>query len=261
MNFQNKKPILGMLHLGALPGSSNYQNRFEEICSRTFFDAEALLEGGVDGLVLENYFDLPFYPDTVPSVTVSHLAVIARKLKNNFKVPLGINVLRNDGMAALAIAKAVGAEWVRVNILTGARLTDQGIVSGKAHEILRYRKKIGADSVKIFADVSVKYSSSLSERTLEAEVEETLHRSGADGLIVSGEATGKPVDVERLKTVKKISSNTPVWLGSGVNEKNIEELTQWADGFIIGSAFKKELSAPVEKEKVEQIVKKARGLR
>jgi len=261
MNFQNKKPIHGMIHLGALPGSPQYEMVIEQVWSRAIADAEALVQGGVDGLVIENYFDLPFFPDSVPAATVAHLAVIAKKIKNRFKVPLGINVLRNDPVSALGIAKATAADWVRVNILTGARLTDQGIVSGNAHEVLRFRRKIDAGAVKIFADVEVKYSSSLSERTLEAEVEETLHRSGADGLIVSGEATGKSVDRERLQRVKRLSPQGPVWLGSGVNAENIQELSQWADGFIIGSAFKKELSAPIEKQRVEQIVEKLKGLR
>jgi len=260
MEWFFKKPIIGMLHLPALPGSPGYQNNFQESWSRIQEDASALLQGGVDGLMVENYFDLPFYPDSVPPVTVAHLAVVARKLKNEFQAPLGINVLRNDGVSALAIAKAVGAQFIRLNILTGSRLTDQGIISGKAHEILRYRKRIDAQSVKIFADICVKYSTALTERSVEAEVEETLHRSGADGLIVSGEATGKTVDRERLETVKKLSPEVPVWVGSGASEENIEELSQWADGFIIGSAFKKDLASPIEKEKVEILIKKVRQL-
>ena len=181
---------------------------------------------------------------------------MARELKKQFKLPLGINVLRNDGIGAIAVAHAAGADFVRVNILTGARLTDQGIISGNAHEILRFRKKIGASSVRIFADIAVKYSSPLTERTLKNEVEETLHRSGADGLIVSGEGTGKPVDIEKLKEVKKMSQSVPVWIGSGTTGENILELAPYADGFIIGSAFKSSLEAPINSKWVRQIVQK-----
>ncbi|NBT58667.1 phosphorybosylanthranilate isomerase, partial [bacterium] len=159
---------------------------------------------------------------------------------------------------ALAIAKAAEADFIRVNILTGARLTDQGIIEGRAHEVLRFRKRIGAEHVKIFADISVKYSSALSERTLEAEVEETLHRSGADGLIVSGAGTGKPVDLERLKAVKKISQKQPVWLGSGVSTENIDQLSPFADGFIVGSSLKPSLEAPIEEKRVKELVERLR---
>ncbi|MFM8312766.1 MAG: BtpA/SgcQ family protein [Deltaproteobacteria bacterium] len=168
---------------------------------------------------------------------------------------MGINVLRNDGLSAVAIAHAAGAQFIRVNILTGARLTDQGIISGQAHEILRFRKKIGATSVKIFADIAVKYSSSLTDRSLKNEVEETLHRSGAEGLIVSGEGTGKPVDIERLKDVKKIAGETPVWIGSGTTLENILELEPYADGFIVGSSLKTSLDAPIEPARVRALVK------
>jgi membrane complex biogenesis BtpA family protein len=239
-----------------LPGSPSYQGEWNKSLPFILKDAESLAKGGVDALMIENYGDLPFFPDRVPSETVAHLAVLARAVKKQFKLPLGINVLRNDGIAALAIAKAAGADFVRVNILTGARLTDQGIIEGKAHEIMRFRKKIDASHIRVFADVAVKYSSALSERTLEAEVEETLHRSGADGLIVSGAGTGKPVDLERLKTVKQIASGVPVWIGSGVTVENIDELSPFADGFIVGSSLKSSLEAPIDEKRVKKLVER-----
>lgn len=253
--LKNVKPIIGMLHAPALPGSPSFSKSLEAIRTFILKDAESLVAGGVHALMLENYGDLPFFPDNVPESTVANLAFLAREIKNQFKLPLGINVLRNDGLSAVAIAHAAGAQFVRVNILTGARLTDQGIISGKAHEILRFRKKIGATSVKIFADIAVKYSSSLTDRSLKNEVEETLHRSGAEGLIVSGEGTGKPVDIERLKEVKKIAGETPVWIGSGTTLENILELEPYADGFIVGSSLKTSLEAPIDPARVRALVK------
>jgi len=250
--------MIGMLHAPALAGSPSYQGGWNKVLPFILKDAESLTRGGVDALMIENYGDLPFFPDCVPPETVAQLAVLARTVKKTFKLPLGINVLRNDGSAALAIAKASGADFIRVNILTGARLTDQGIIQGKAHELMRFRKKIDASHIQVFADVAVKYSSSLSERTLEAEVEETLHRSGADGLIVSGAGTGKPVDLERLKTVKKMASSTPVWIGSGVTVENIDELSPFADGFIVGSSLKPSLEAPIEEQRVKKLVERLR---
>ncbi|NBX76488.1 MAG: phosphorybosylanthranilate isomerase [Proteobacteria bacterium] len=256
MISKNPKPIIGMLHAPALPGSPRYEGDWSSILSFVLKDAETLAKGGVDALIIENYGDLPFFPDKVPSETVAHMAVLARTVKKKFKLPLGINILRNDGVSALAIAKTAGADFVRVNILTGARLTDQGIIQGKAHEVMRFRKKIDANSIRVFADVAVKYSSAISERTLEAEVEETLHRSGADGLIVSGAGTGKPVDLERLKRVKKIASEVSVWIGSGVTVENIDELSPFSDGFIVGSSLKPSLEAPIDEKRVKKLVER-----
>ncbi|MFM8269082.1 MAG: BtpA/SgcQ family protein [Pseudomonadota bacterium] len=256
--FESKKPIIGMLHAPALPGSPNYKHSWKSALPFVLKDAYSLKNGGVNALLIENYGDLPFYPEAVPAETVAHLAVLARAVKQELKLPLGINVLRNDAISALAIAKAAGADFIRVNILTGARLTDQGIILGKAHEVLRYRKKIDAENIKVFADIAVKYSSALSERTLEAEVEETLHRSGADGLIVSGAGTGKPVNLERLKRVKQMSDSLPVWIGSGVTLENIDVLSPCADGFIVGSSLKPSLEAPIEEKKVKALVERLR---
>lgn len=247
--------LIGMLHCPPLPGSPNHQHSLEHIHQFVMEDAKSLVQGGVDALMLENYGDLPFYPSSVPTWTVAHLTALARKIKKTFPLPLGINVLRNDGLSAIAIANASGAQFIRVNILTGARLTDQGIISGQAHEILRLRKRIGAQSIKIFADIAVKYSSPLTDRTIKNEVEETLHRSGAEGLIVSGEGTGKPVDLERLKQVKQLSERKPVWIGSGTTDDNILAMAPYADGFIVGSAFKPSLEAPIEMNRVKRLVK------
>lgn len=250
-----KHAVIGMLHCPPLPGSPDHRQSVDQIHQFVMQDAKSLVEGGVDALMLENYGDLPFYPSSVPHWTVAHMTALARKIKKTFSLPLGINVLRNDGLSAIAIANASGAQFVRVNILTGARLTDQGIISGQAHEILRLRKRIGAQSVKIFADIAVKYSSPLTDRTIKNEVEETLHRSGAEGLIVSGEGTGKPVDLERLKQVKQLSEGKPVWIGSGTTEDNILAMAPYADGFIVGSAFKPSLEAPIETGRVTRLVK------
>lgn len=254
--FKGIKPVIGMLHAPALPGSPAFLGNLKDLHEFVLKDAESLVAGGVDALMLENYGDLPFFPGAVPDSTVANLTALARKVRAKFRLPLGINVLRNDGVSALAIAQAVGAQFVRVNILSGARLTDQGIINGNAHEVLRFRKKIGASSIQIFADISVKCSVPLAERPLKNEVEETIQRSGAEGLIVSGENTGKPVDIDQLKEVKKLSKDFPVWIGSGANIENILQLNRWADGFIVGSAFKKEIHDPIDPKRVHALVEK-----
>jgi membrane complex biogenesis BtpA family protein len=251
-----KKRLFGMLHVPPLPGSPRSEKNIEAIKDFVLADALTLQKGGVDGFFIENYGDLPFFPNAVPPITIASLSVIAHAVRREIPLELGINVLRNDGKGALAIAQAVGAGWVRVNVLTGARLTDQGIIEGNAHELLRYRKKIDANHIQILADVSVKCSSSLSDRTLEAEVEETITRSGAEGLIVTGASTGKSVVIEELKQVKDTAKQFPVWIGSGVTEENISELLSYADGFIVGTAFKDRIEDPVNGEKVKRLVEK-----
>ncbi|MDQ3439664.1 MAG: phosphorybosylanthranilate isomerase, partial [Planctomycetota bacterium] len=132
-------------------------------------DAEALAEGGVHGIMMENFGDVPFFPGRVPAPVVAHVTAIGAEIRRSVDVPLGINVLRNDGQSALAVAHAVGADFIRVNVLSGARVTDQGIVQGIAHDLLRERAQLGATNVKILADVDVKHSAPLAPRPLVKE--------------------------------------------------------------------------------------------
>src|SRR5262249_10922796 len=152
-------------------------------------------------------------------------------------MPLGINLLRNDGLGALAVAAAAGADFIRINVFTGARLTDQGIVQGEAHEVLRLRRQLGCP-VRIFADVAVKHSAPLAPRSLEEEIEDTIHRAHADAIIVSGAGTGRPTDIEEVRRAKAPAGNTPVLVGSGASPGQAAELLRHADGLIVGTAFK-----------------------
>ena len=183
------KPVIGMVHAPPLPGSPRYGGDPEAARDAMLRDAEALVKGGIDGLLLENFGDAPFWPRRVPAATVAHMTALAAELKRRFRVPLGINVLRNDGQSALAIAAAVGAQFIRVNVLCGARLTDQGLLEGIAAKLLRDRAALGASVVKIFADVNVKHSAPLAARPLDDEARELVERGGADGLIVTGPST------------------------------------------------------------------------
>jgi membrane complex biogenesis BtpA family protein len=167
---------------------------------------------------------------------VTALATEVRRLHPG--VPLGINVLRNDGVSALAVAQAVGAAYVRVIVLSGARVTDQGVIQGVAHDLLRERKALGAEGVRIFADVDVKHSAALAPRPLEDEVDDTLERGLADAVIASGAGTGKPTDLEKLKVIKRSAGGTPVFIGSGITAETVANYLPHADGFIVGTAFK-----------------------
>jgi len=232
-----RKPVIGMIHLPPLPGSPASRLSLEEIRDWVLGDAEALATGGVNGFIVENYGDAPFYPRRVPPHTVAFMTVLAREVKAKFGLPLGVNVLRNDALAALAVATAAGAEFIRVNVYTGARLADQGILEGEAHEVLRSRKLLGSE-VRIFADVAVKHSAPLAARPLRDEVEDTILRGRADAIIVSGAATGKETCLDDLREAKAAARSTPVLVGSGVHAGSAAEVLRLADGLIVGTAFK-----------------------
>jgi membrane complex biogenesis BtpA family protein len=234
------KPVIGMLHAPPLPGSPRYGGDRESVMRAVLADAETLVDAGFHALMLENFGDAPFYPRRVPAETVAAMTRLAAEVVRRFDVPLGINVLRNDGESALAIAAAVGASFIRVNVLCGARVTDQGVIEGIAHDLLRLRRRLGADSVQVLADVDVKHSAPLAARPIAEEVEETIGRGGADAIFVSGAATGKPVNRDQLDAARIAAGETLLFVGSGVTADSLPELWPYADGFIVGTGLKQD---------------------
>lgn len=234
----DKRALIGMIHLKPLPGSPRIAGDFGKVLDAALRDAEALAQGGASAIMLENFGDLPFYPGRVPAHVVSCMTAIACGVRREVDLPLGINVLRNDGQSALAVALASGAKFIRVNVLCGARVTDQGVINGIAHDLLRERAALGAGSIAIFADVDVKHSAPLAVRALEEEVEDTVHRGLADALIVSGSGTGKRTDPGKVRLVKEAAPDVPVLIGSGASAATIRNYLPHADGFIVGTAIK-----------------------
>jgi uncharacterized protein len=235
------KPVIGMLHVPPLPGAPRFSGNLTALRDTVLRDAESLATGGIHGLMLENYGDLPFYPDRVPAHVVAHMTALAAEVRRRFsQLPLGVNVLRNDGRSALAVAHAAGAQFVRVNVLCGARVADQGVLHGIAHDLLRERALLRADNdIRVFADVDVKHSAPLAPRPLEDEVADTLHRGLADALIVSGSGTGRATDPGHVAAARAAAAGkAPVLVGSGVTPRSLPEYLPHADGFIVGSAFK-----------------------
>lgn len=234
--FQQKKPIIGCVHLKALPGSPQYDGNNNAILEQALTEARIYQEKGVDAIIIENFGDKPFYPDEVPSITVATMAAIGREIKLQTQLPIGINVLRNDSQAALSIAHAINAQFIRVNIHLYAFVSDQGIIQGLAHETLRLRKSLSTD-IQIWTDVAVKHASPLVNQSIQIQAEELCERGLADVLIVSGIGTGKATDKQALVLVKEPAS-IPVVIGSGITLNNIADYYTIADGFIIGSYFK-----------------------
>lgn len=259
-----KVPLIGMLHAPPLPGSAGYQGDFSTIRQFVLRDSEALREGGVDGLMLENFGDTPFYPDRVPAITIAAMTALAVAVREHVDLPLGLNVLRNDGHSALAVAAACGALFIRVNVLCGARVTDQGLLQGIAHDLLRERTALGCCHIKILADVDVKHSAPLAVRPVDIETRDLVERSHADAVIVSGNATGDPTDLAKLATVSRAATPVPVFVGSGVTANSVATLIQsGANGLIVGSSLKVDgcVSNPVDVDRVRRLVEVVRAWR
>lgn len=246
-----------MLHLPALAGAPLASQSLQKIRDAILRDADTLTDGGVHGLMMENFGDVPFFPDRVPAHVIAQMTALACAVRERVDLPLGINVLRNDGRGALAVAHASGANFIRVNVLCGARVADQGLIQGIAQDLLRDRTLLGAGDIKIFADVDVKHSAPLAERPLEDEVDDLVERALADAIVVSGAGTGKTTDPAKARLVKKAAPDTPVFIGSGITSETVQ-LFDAADGFIVGTALKKNGVAtnPVELSRVKALMRK-----
>jgi membrane complex biogenesis BtpA family protein len=233
--------VVGMVHLPPLPGSPRSELSLPEIRDLALRDAEALLRGGIHGLMIENFGDTPFYPTRVPAATIAQMTWLLAEIKRvAAQVPCGVNVLRNDSLAALAVAAAAGGEFIRVNILSGARVTDQGIIAGNAHELIRERKRIAAEGIQVWADVDVKHSAPIAPSPLADEVADLVHRAHADAIIVTGRSTGAATNLADLQQVTAAAEGRPVIVGSGVNAETIGKLIGLAKAVIVGSALKRD---------------------
>jgi membrane complex biogenesis BtpA family protein len=234
-------PVIGMVHLPALRGSPRSELPLSKVRDFALRDAETLLGGGVHGLMIENFGDTPFHPTQVPAATIAQMTGLLAEIKRVAgQVPCGVNVLRNDSLGALAVAAAAGGEFIRVNVLTGARVTDQGIIAGTAHELLPERCRLAADSIQIWADVDVKHSAPLAPRPIADEVADLVHRAHADAIIVTGRSTGAQIEPHDLQQVTNAAEGTPVIIGSGVTTATIESYRGTAAAVIVGSALKRD---------------------
>lgn len=256
---QGKKVVIGMVHLLPLPGSPGFSGSRRDILRRARRDAVLLEEHGVDGVMVENFGDVPFFPDSVPPETIAEMSVIAAELRSRLSVPLGINVLRNDALSALAIAAAVGADFIRVNIHAGAAVTDQGVIQGQAARTLRRRRELETE-VLIWADVKVKHSALIGEFPLRQLAEDIAYRGLADALIVTGSGTGELTSLEELKAVRAAVPDRPLLVGSGVKPENVLNYLPYTDGVIVGTSIKEKGIAvnPVSARKLSRLIKKVR---
>ncbi len=253
--------MIGVVHLLPLPGSPRWEGSLAQVFARAEQEATALATGGVDGLIIENFHDVPFTKGPVDPAVVSAMSLAVKRVRQLVDLPIGVNVLRNDANSALAIASCTGASFIRVNVLTGVTITDQGLIEGCAYELLRYRRHLGSD-VQILADVSVKHGTPLAPVSLVQQAQETVERGLADGLIISGPMTGSPPLVSDLQIIHRLNPEVPVFIGSGASAENIGQLLPWCDGVIVSTSLKRNGKGfqTIDPIRVERFVESVRHL-
>lgn len=260
--FPATPAVVGMIHLRALPGSPGYEGRMDKVIRTAVEDAEAVAGGGADGIMIENFRDAPFTAGRVEAHTAAAMAVCVHEIRKAVDIPVGVNVLRNDGETALSIAAVTGAQFIRINVLTHAMVTDQGIIQGKAYELSRLRTLLGtstrpASTPLVFADVMVKHAYPLGEMDIRTAAKDIAHRGGADVLVVSGSGTGAPIEEAELETVREAVPGFPIASGSGITPENLDRLSPYLDVIIVGTWIKRDgkVENPVDPERVRRITR------
>ena len=228
--------LVGMVHVGPLPGSPVYDGDFDGVLTRATTDASILAEAGFGALMVENFGDAPFFADDAPKVTIASLTTAVNAVYEASRLPIGVNVLRNDGLGALSVAAATPATFIRINVLSGSMFTDQGPIVGQAAEVARLRASI-CPHVEIMADVFVKHATPPSGLTLTDATNDLVERSGADAIVVSGAGTGSPTSTDDVRTVAALS-HLPMFIGSGVTSDTVSALLTDARGVIVGTDTK-----------------------
>jgi uncharacterized protein len=254
------KLLIGVVHLRPLPGSPRWRGDLESVIQFAVNDARAYERGGAQALFIENFGDIPFTKGNVAPETIAAMAAAGRAIRQAVKLPLGFNVLRNDAHAALALCAVCGGEFIRVNVHTGAMLTDQGLIEGNAYETLRYRQRL-CPRVRIFADVHVKHAVPLGDWTIEDAARDTVERGLAGALIVSGAGTGLATDLADVERVRRAAPGTKILLGSGVSLANARDFLPAADGFIVGTSLKVggNVANPVDARRVTALARAIRS--
>ena len=259
---RKERVLIGMIHLLPIPASPNYRGGGTgAILDRAQRDADAFAAAGFDGLMVENHGDIPFLkPDRIGPETAAHMAIVADRLRERCGLPIGINVLANAALHALAIAAAAEAAFVRVNQWANAYVANEGLIEGAAAEALRYRSSLRAESIRVFADAHVKHGAHaiVADRPV-AELVKDVDFFSADAVIATGQRTGHAADIDYIRLFRQ-ATELPLLVGSGATLENVEDILSVADGFIVGSSVKSDGSwwNPVDPQKAKELCQRAR---
>lgn len=259
--FPHSKPIIGVIHVGALPGTPRGMRSVAELASEARHEARVYRECGVDGIIIENMHDVPYLKGEVGPEIVAAMAIVGGEVKSECKMPVGVQILAGANIEAMAVAHAAGLDFIRAEGYAYAHVADEGLIEASAAKLLRYRKMIGAERVQVWTDVKKKHSAhAITADVSLGQTAETIEFMGADCMIVTGSVTG---EAPQLKDVQEAKSHChlPVFLGSGISDSNIDQFYEAADGFIIGSSFKVDglWSNTVDPNRVTQFVNRLRG--
>jgi uncharacterized protein len=263
--FGRDKAVIGVVHCLALPGAPDHDGRaMDDIVARALADAEAYRAAGVDGLIVENHGDIPFSkPEDLGPETAAAMAVLTDRVRAASGLATGVNVLANGALQALAVAAAAGGAFIRVNQWANAYVANEGIVEGPAAAALRYRARLAAKAVRVFADVHVKHGAHaiVADRPIE-ELARDVEFFGADVAIATGQRTGDATALEELRTIAAATA-LPVVVGSGVDSTNVGDILSLADGVIIASSLKRDgvWWNPVDPDRAHAFMAEVRRLR
>ncbi len=238
--FGRTKAVICVVHCLPLPGAPAYEGEpVAAIVERALRDADAYATAGADGLIIENHGDIPFLkPDAIGPETAAILAVITDRVRQATGVPLGVNVLANAAIPALAVAVAGAARFIRVNQWANAYVANEGLVEGEAARALRYRAALRAREIRVFADVHVKHGAHaiVADRPI-AELVRDVEFFDADAVIATGQRTADAATVAEIEAIGQATS-LPLLVGSGVTAENVSDVLARADGVIVASSLK-----------------------
>jgi len=263
MLFSKPKPVIGVIHVGALPGTPRSTQTVGELVADARREAQIYRESNVDGVMIENMHDVPYLRGEVGPEIVAAMTAIGIEVKAEARLPVGIQILAGANIEALAVAHAASLDFIRAEAYAYAHVADEGVIEASAGKLLRYRRMIGATRVEVWTDVKKKHAA----HAITADVSlgttaETVEFMGADCVIVSGGVTGEPPKVSDVREAKS-HCHLPVFLGSGISSANIDEFYKEADGFIVGTSFKVDnrWANPIDPTRVEKFMTTVESLR
>jgi len=262
--FKNKKLLIGMIHVKALPGTPSNKLSPKQIVDKCIAEAKIYNDNNIDSIMIENMHDIPYLKRKVGPEIVTMMSVIAVEIRKIIpqERPIGIQILAGANIDALAVAHTSNLNYIRAEGFVYAHVADEGFFESDAGELLRYRKQIGAESVNIFTDIKKKHSSNYITNDLSiAEMAKNAEFFLSDGIVITGSSTGFEADVEEIISVRK-ETNLPILIGSGITYDNIDKYFNYAEGFIIGSYFKEKgyWKNDLDENKIGSFVQKFKNL-